>query len=58
MPFLQTGDFVQYYRAEGAAGSPALLLANSLGSDLRIWDEVATVCRTHHLIRYDLRVMA
>jgi len=56
MPFLQTGDFVQYYRAEGAAGSPALLLANSLGSDLRIWDEVATrLAGRYHLIRYDLR---
>ena len=41
MAFLQTGDFVQHYRAEGAAGNPALLFANSLGSDLRIWDDVA-----------------
>jgi 3-oxoadipate enol-lactonase len=56
MAFLQTGDFVQYYRAEGATGKPALLFANSLGSDLRIWDDVAgRLAERYHVIRYDLR---
>ncbi len=56
MAFLQTGDCVQYYRAEGAAGNPALLFANSLGSDLRIWDDVAGRLAEHyHVVRYDLR---
>lgn len=56
MPFLQTGDFVQHYRTDGAAGKPALLFANSLGSDLRIWDEVAArLAGRYHVIRYDLR---
>lgn len=56
MGFLQTGDFVQHYRADGAAAKPALLFANSLGSDLRIWDEVAArLAGRFHLIRYDLR---
>jgi len=56
MAFLQTGDFVQYYRALGAAGKPALLFANSLGSDLRIWDGVAErLAGRYHLICYDLR---
>jgi 3-oxoadipate enol-lactonase len=56
MPFLQTGDFVQHYRTDGVAGKPALLFANSLGSDLRIWDAVVERLRPHfRLIRYDLR---
>ena len=56
MPFLTTGDFVQYYRCDGAAGKPALLFANSLGSDLRIWDDLAArLAGNFHLIRYDLR---
>ena len=56
MPFLTTGDFVQHYRTEGAAGKPALLFANSLGSDLRIWDDLAVrLAGSYHLIRYDLR---
>ena len=56
MAFLQTGDCVQYYRAEGAADNPALLFANSLGSDLRIWDDVAGRLAEHyHVVRYDLR---
>lgn len=56
MPFLPTGDFVQHYRTDGAAGKPALLFANSLGSDLRIWDDVASrLAGRCHVIRYDLR---
>ena len=56
MAFLTTGDFVQHYRADGAAGKPALLFANSLGSDLRLWDDVAVRLAGHfYLIRYDLR---
>ena len=56
MPFLPTGDFVQHYRVDGAADKPALLFANSLGSDLRIWDDLAArLAGSYHLIRYDLR---
>jgi 3-oxoadipate enol-lactonase len=47
MPFVQVNDIVHRYVDQGAAEKPALLLANSLGSDLRIWDEMAArlVCR-------------
>jgi len=56
MAFLQTGDFVQHYRVDGVAGKPAVLFANSLGSDLRIWDDVTARLAGHYqLIRYDLR---
>lgn len=56
MPFLTTSDFVLHYRTDGAAGKPALLFANSLGSDLRIWDDVAArLAGDFYVIRYDLR---
>ena len=56
MAFLQTGNFVQHYRADGDPGNPTVVFANSLGSDLRIWDGVAAkLAGRFHLIRYDLR---
>jgi 3-oxoadipate enol-lactonase len=56
MPFLKIGDCVHCYLDEGAKELPALLLANSLGTDLRIWDEVAARLVGHfRVIRYDKR---
>jgi 3-oxoadipate enol-lactonase len=56
MPFLKIGDCVHHYLDEGAKELPALLLANSLGTDLRIWDEiVAPLVRHFRVVRYDKR---
>jgi len=56
MPFLRSGDAVYHYQVEGAAAKPAIVLSNSLGSDLRIWDHVAARLLAHfRVIRYDLR---
>jgi len=56
MPFLRIGDSVHHYRAEGAREKPAIVFANSPGSDLRIWDGVAARLRAgYRVIRYDLR---
>lgn len=56
MAFLDCGNFVLHYRVDGAADKPALLFANSLGSDLRIWDGVAArLAARFRVIRYDLR---
>jgi len=56
MAFLKSGNFVQHYRIDGAAGKPTLVFANSLGSDLRIWDDVSARVLPHvRVIRYDLR---
>jgi len=56
MPFLKIGDCVHRYLDEGAKELPALLLANSLGTDLHIWDEVAArLARHFRVIRYDKR---
>lgn len=56
MPFLKIGDCVHCYLDEGGRELPALLLANSLGTDLRIWDEVsARLMGQFRVIRYDKR---
>jgi pimeloyl-ACP methyl ester carboxylesterase len=38
MAFVKIGAAVHHYVDEGAKDKPALLFANSLGSDLRMWD--------------------
>jgi 3-oxoadipate enol-lactonase len=44
------------YQVEGPATAPALMLCNSLGTDLHMWDDQAPVwSRTFRLIRYDRR---
>jgi 3-oxoadipate enol-lactonase len=45
-----------WYRAEGPAGAPALLLSNSLGTDLRLWDpQVPALAARFHVVCYDSR---
>jgi 3-oxoadipate enol-lactonase/4-carboxymuconolactone decarboxylase len=44
------------YRIEGPAAAPALLLINSLGSDLSLWDPIMPELLRHfRVIRYDQR---
>lgn len=41
---------------EGDEGKPVLLLANSLAADHTMWDDqIATLTRTHRVVRYDAR---
>jgi 3-oxoadipate enol-lactonase len=43
-------------RLDGESGRPWLLVSNSLGTDLHMWDDqVALLTRTHRVIRYDTR---
>lgn len=45
-----------HYRAEGDTGSPALVLSNSLGTDLSLWEpQVAALSARFRLVRYDGR---
>ncbi len=45
-----------HYRIEGAADAPALVLSNSLGTDLSMWDpQVAAFARDYRVLRYDTR---
>ncbi len=44
------------YRLDGAAGAPALVFSNSLGTDLHMWDaQVAALGDAFRIVRYDTR---
>ena len=52
--FAIINEIMLHYRDDGS-GTP-IIFANSLGSDLRIWDVVgSTLGQTHRIIRYDKR---
>jgi len=56
MPEVDAGGCRLHYTVEGPAGAPALLLSNSLGTSLELWDEQAAQLRaSFRLIRYDSR---
>jgi len=57
LSFFTTGDGVRLaYRLDGAAGAPALVLSNSIGTDLRMWDaQIAGLARHFRVLRYDAR---
>ena len=56
MSFLNVGDCVLHYLAEGSPDKPALVFSNSLGSDLRIWDAIVPrFAKDFRVIRYDTR---
>ena len=45
-----------YVATEGPASAPALMLSNSLGTDLHLWDaQAAQWAKSFHVIRYDRR---
>ncbi|MBE0581849.1 3-oxoadipate enol-lactonase [Devosia sp.] len=56
MAFARINDVVLHYRVEGSESAPALVLANSLGTDARIWDAVVTLLAgRYRIISYDKR---
>jgi 3-oxoadipate enol-lactonase len=56
MPYVQSGEARLCYRWDGNPSGPVLLLSNSLGTDLAMWDrQVATLGEQFHLLRYDAR---
>jgi len=45
-----------YVRQDGRESAPALILSNSLGTDLHLWDtQAAEWARSFHVVRYDRR---
>ena len=55
MRFLQLPTHRLHYRIDGSAG-PWVLLCNSLGTDLRMWDgQVSALSARHRVLRYDCR---
>jgi 3-oxoadipate enol-lactonase len=56
MAFVKIDKAVHHYVVEGDRKKPALVFSNSLGSDLCIWDAVASrLVSNFYLIRYDQR---
>ena len=54
--FLKVHGILHHYVIEGSKDKPILVFANSLGSDLRIWDGVvAHLAGEFRIIRYDKR---
>lgn len=56
MPVVQLADGELNYLLEGPTAAPVLLLSNSLGTDLCMWDEqIPAFTRHFRVLRYDTR---
>jgi 3-oxoadipate enol-lactonase len=56
MPFVESGDLRLNYRFDGPEKAPVIVLSNSLGTNLSMWDPQATVlCEKFCVLRYDTR---
>lgn len=56
MKFANISGLTIHYQVDGVADGPALVFINSLGTDMRIWDEVVLPFVTRfRIIRYDKR---
>jgi 3-oxoadipate enol-lactonase len=56
MLFAQLNDIRLHYRTDGDPSAPCVVLSNSLGTDLHMWDAQADALAQHyHVVRYDSR---
>ncbi len=56
MPQMTSNDASIHYRLEGPAGAPVLLLSNSLGTTLDMWEPQSAAFAAHfRVLRYDTR---
>ena len=56
MPFAQLNDVTLRYEVAGDPANPALVLSNSLGTSLEMWDpQAARLSERFYLVRYDTR---
>lgn len=56
MPVVHLADGDLNYQLEGPAGAPVLLLSNSLGTDLHMWDaQIPAFTQHFQVLRYDTR---
>jgi len=56
MPSVRLADGDLHYQLEGPAGAPVLVLSNSLGTDLHMWDvQMPELIRHFRVLRYDTR---
>jgi len=56
MPTIQSNGCPIHVEVEGPENKPVLVLSNSLGTDLHMWDpQVAALTQHFRLVRYDRR---
>jgi 3-oxoadipate enol-lactonase len=56
MPMIEIRDVRIHYELSGDESLPILVLGNSLGSNLHMWDKVLPrLEEQHHVLRYDMR---
>lgn len=56
MPTLEANGIKVNYQIDGAEGAPPLLMSNSLGTNLHMWDKQAPSLAKHfRVVRYDTR---
>jgi 3-oxoadipate enol-lactonase len=56
MAFIRAGDITVHYVLEGPENAPVVMLSNSLGTSLAVWDAQAAALRgKYRVLRYDTR---
>src|ERR1700735_4691627 len=56
MSFAEISDARMNYRFDGPENAPVIVLSNSLGTNLSMWDpQAAVLCETFRVLRYDTR---
>lgn len=56
MPTINLNDRALYYEQSGPEGAPPVVLSNSIGTTLAMWDAPSAILSQHfHLLRYDTR---
>lgn len=56
MAFVRTGSFVTHCEAIGKSDAPILVLGNSLGTDMHLWDaQLSGLAACFRVLRYDMR---
>lgn len=56
MPEIEVNGTTLHFEAEGPEGAPAVVLSNSLSTDLRMWQpQLAALAARYRVLRYDTR---
>src|SRR5436309_5065226 len=56
MAYLDSPGARMHYRLDGPADAPVVMLSNSLGADLAMWDpQIASLTGRYRVLRYDTR---
>jgi 3-oxoadipate enol-lactonase len=56
VPFVGTKDLRMYYELDGPPNAPTLVLSNSLGTNLSLWDsQLSVFSQSFRVLRYDSR---